>query len=216
MPLDPQPGPADGFDGLHRAVLGPARGQEPLARLVDGLVVQGVDPPGRAVQPGHLRPLGEGHCVDRLVGRPVEAGVGPDVLVQSPPAVHVEELDAPADPRHRDAGGGRRVHQPQLEGVAVRLGREQVGPDLLPVPGRVYVGAPGEQQPVEAADEGLGVRRLGHVHRQPARGHHPQGVIAEVQIHRPAGHALGGHPQLPGQAAAPRDPDQRRRHGVRV
>ena len=151
--------------------------------------------------------------MDRAVRRSVEAGVGPDVLVQRPPAVHVEQLHAPADPRHRDAGGGRRVHQPQLEGVPARLGREQVGPGRLPVPGRVDVGAPGEQQPVEAAGESFGVRRLGQVHRQPACGQHPQGVVAEVQIHRPVGHALGRHPQIPGPPRPSRDPDQRRSHG---
>ena len=67
---------------------------------------------------------------------------------------HVQQLQTPTDPEHRDPPFEGLVHQRQLEGVAVRVDRTDLGHRLLAVAARGDVTPAGQDEPVDAVEDG--------------------------------------------------------------
>ena len=127
------------------------------------------------------------------------------VLVQRAAGVHDHQLHAPAHPEHGQVGGQRLGEQGQLGGVPVRAQPSGLVVRLLAVAGRVEVGAAGEQQPVEDAEQRVVVAvRRGGDDDGPAAG--PLD-LAHVGVRDQRG---GGVPDPPaGLLDVGRDADQR-------
>lgn len=168
VPLDAEEATAVlAFDGLDRAVVGPAGGAQAGADGADGLVVQGVDAQqteaGDNLQPA---PVEHPDVVDRCGGLVLAAvldvGHEGEVLDQGAPCGHVEDLGPPADAEDGDVAGQGGVDEGQLPGVAAGVDALDLGKGRAAVRRGVHIAAAAEQQAVEAGHRRLGLGGIEH------------------------------------------------------
>ena len=182
VPLDAEHEAALGqLDGLHEVVDGRRAGDhEPLAQLVDALVVMGLG--GVQELAGGVRRQRLGDEADVVVGLVEVAGHAPVVLVaeglgqvldERAAKGDVEDLHAAADAEHRHVELGGAPDEGELEGVALAAPALGLGVGLGAVGGRVHIDAAGDDQAVEAVQKLVGIAHqlgLGGDHERQAAG----------------------------------------------
>ena len=104
---------------------------------------------------------GHGHVMGRLVARRgllvlelFSRVLGDQVLIEGPAQGDVDDVRAAADPQQRNVAGHGLLDQGNLEEVAVTVGDAQGRQRFLIHEGRVDVGAPGQDDPVEGVEQG--------------------------------------------------------------
>ncbi len=190
----------------------PAADDQPLADLVDPLVVVRLDvdplappPPAAARMPGSSLTSWSPNVPGAWRWSLVADDVG-QVLAERPAAGDVEDLHAAADAEQRHVALDRPPRQRELEAVALGPGAPGLGVRLGAVAGRVHVGAAGEHQRVEQLEHpvGLGLGRgVGRQQHGGAAGALDRGRVGA----RRQGHGL--LPDSPAGALEPRDPIRR-------
>jgi len=177
---EPVPGDLESLGDL--AVGRPGGHGQAVAQRVRGLVVRGRDHDPGAEQAAEDAVGGQGHVV-RRVARPGRAVAG-EVLGQRAAAGHGQHVQSPADREERHVAVEGGAHEGQLEPVPAVLGLVGLVLPLLVVERRVDVPAAGEDQAVDALDEGgHRVGRNGRKHQGRSPGPGDRAGIADGRDH---------------------------------